>query len=225
MAEATANFELGSDGSSILAADPGSATAWDSVQTNGNSLTYSNTHAYGSLSAKFDNTVSPGASNQLTWSTGIGALTDWYGRVYLYATANPAGGSYRLIVDGNNNFPLFVNASGTVSMLDQGGFAVTTGTAISLNQWVRLEWHWINSATVGQVELKLFNSPDSTSPTDTQTSGANRNTSASTTQLSFGLSSGGGDAGPIWLDNIVAGATSYPGPVASAASAFYVTTL
>lgn len=213
MAQATANFELGSNGSDILAVDPGSATAWDAV-TNGsgtNILKYNNTHAYGSLAAKVDGTVAGGSQLTMDWTTGIGTLTDWYGRLYLYATTNPST-SLRICRDINNNFPVFVDSSGLVSMLDQGGFAVTTSTAISLNQWVRIEWHWLNSGTVGQVELKLFNSPDSVVPTETQTSAANRNTSVSTTELDFGINPGG-SAELIWLDNIVAGATSYPGPV------------
>lgn len=218
MSEATANFELGVNGNDILVADAGSATAWDSRQNNdggGNTLKYDNVHVYGSLAAKFDNSGAPSSACVMGWSTGIGTLTDHYGRVYLYATANPVGGSWRIGRDGNNNFPIFINANGTVTMNDQGGVAVTTTAAIGLNQWVRIEYHWINSLTVGQVELKLFNSPDSSTPTETQTSAANRNTSASTTSLEFGLGGGQTTAGAIWLDNIVAGATSYPGPFVS----------
>jgi len=209
----TADFERGVSGSNILTSDPGSATPWDSTtHAGGDVITYDNAHVYGTLAAKVDSTTSGGASaNTLHWSTGIGTLTNWYGRVYLYATTNP-GGTYRVVSDPNGNFPLYINAGGTVSMADQGGFAITTTTSIALNQWVRIEWHWINSATVGQVEVKLFNNPDSPTSTETLASAANRNTSVSTTDLDFGLTNGGGSPGPIWLDNIVAGATSYPGP-------------
>ncbi len=214
MAQATANFELGVQGSAVLVADPGSATAWD-IRDNpgGNAITYDNAHAYGLLAAKVDNTANAASQNQLIWTTGIGTLTDWYGRLYLYATTFPTTGSYRLVQDSNNNFPVFINATGEVQQYDQGGFVHQTTAVIGLNQWVRIEWHWLNSATVGQVEVKLFNSPDSATPTETKTSAANRNTSVSTTEIRFGLGGGTTEAGPVWLDNLVAGATSYPGPV------------
>lgn len=225
MAQTTATFETGVNGAAISTGDTGSATAWD-VRTNpgGNSITYDNSHAYGTLSAKVDSTTTAGSSNLLAWTTALGTLTDWYGRVYLYATANPSD-SYRVSVDGNNNFVLYVTSSGTIQQYDQGGLIHATSASISLNQWVRLEWHWINSTSVGQVELRLFNSPDSSTATETKTSAANRNTSASTTDLSFGLSSGASATGPIWLDNIVAGATTWTGPADAGALAPWLKTL
>jgi hypothetical protein len=76
---------------------------------------------------------------------------------------------------------------------------------------VRIEWHLIHSVTVGQIEIKLFNNPDSATPTETKTGTANHNNAASTTTMKFG-SIGGASTGTYWLDNIVAGAASYPGP-------------
>lgn len=213
MTQTTANFELGTNGVGVTAGDPGSATAWDSMDlVGGNTITYDNTHFYGTLAAKVDNTASNNSTAAMQWAAALGTLTDWYGRIYLYATSVPSS-QFRLLTDSNGNIPLFINSSGQIAMLDQGGFAVTTTTPIATNQWVRIEWHWLNSATVGQVEVKLFNNPDSATATETQTSAANRNTSVSTTFLSFGLNDGAATPGPIWLDNIVAGATSYPGPV------------
>lgn len=219
MAQATADFELGTNGNAVLTTDAGSATAWDSKDAAGNAITYDNAHVYGTLAGKYDATGSPAGACAMVWSTGIGTLTDWYGRTYLYATGNPSG-NYRVCGDINGNFPIFITSTGIIQMLDQGGLAVQTAASIGLNQWVRIEYHWLNSLTVGQVEVKLFNNPDSASPTETQTSAANRNTSASTTSLFYGLGSGGSSAGPIWLDNIVAGATSYPGPFITASANF-----
>ena len=216
MAEATANFELGTNGNDILTSDAGSATAWD-VRTNngvGNTIKYDNAHAYGTLAGKFDRSGDTAAACRMGWTTGIGTLTDWFGRIYLYATANP-GANYRVVFDltGGSHI-VFVTSSGTIQSYDTvGGLLYTTTNSIALNQWVRIEWHWIHSTTVGQGELKLFNNPDSATPTETQTSAANKNTGANTSNLTFGLSDGGSSAGPIWLDNIVAGASSYAGSV------------
>lgn len=212
MTVCTATFDAGSNGATVSAGDAGAATAWDSVGSfGGNTLTYSNAHSYGRLAAKFDNTAAPASQNSLIWSTALGTVTEHYGRVYLYATYIPTG-SYRVVQDGNGQFMVFINSSGLVWSIDQGGTAVATTVPIALNQWVRIEWHWVNSITVGQVEIRLFNSPNSTSPTEAVSTAANRNTLASATSLEIGLGSGGGETGPIWLDNVVAGATSWPGP-------------
>jgi hypothetical protein len=207
----TADFELGTNGSAIIAADPGSATAWDSVlQAGGDTATYDNTHTYGRMAAKFDNTPAPNSTNTVTWTAAIGTLTNWYGRVYLWTASFPTS-TYRIAHDSGGNFPVYVNSDGTLAAFDLGG--ATSGIVpIALNRWVRIEWHWINSATVGQTEVKLFNTADSLAQDDFIQSAANRNTAASTTSLEFGLANGGNSAGPIWLDNIIAGATSYPGP-------------
>lgn len=213
MAEASCTFETGTNGNAILVADTGSATAWNGKAAfSGNTATYDNTHSYDTLAGKYDNTPSPASSCYLDWTTGIGTLTDWFGRLYLYCTANPSGGQYRIMYDLGANQIFRITTTGKVEVIDASSTtAVITTTSISLNQWVRIEWHCIHSATVGQWEVKLFNNPDSSTPTETVASAANRNTGVSTNDLAFGLV--GTAAGPVWLDNIVAGATSYPGPV------------
>jgi len=214
MAQATADFELGTNGNDILTSDPGSATAWD-IRLNadaGNTIKYDNTHVYGVLAAKFDRSGNTSAACQMEWTTGIGTLTDWHGRNYLYATANPPG-SFRVVKDITGGaLIVYIQADGTIQSYDTvGGLLYTTTNSIALNQWVRIEWHWIHSTTVGQGELKLFNNPDSSTPTETVISAANKNTGANTSDVSFGLADGGSSAGPIWLEHCVAGATSYPG--------------
>ena len=44
--------------------------------------------------------------------------------------------------------------------------------------------------------------------------GAARNTGASLNDIKFGDAGGSSTSSTVWLDNIVAGATSYPGPAA-----------
>lgn len=222
MAQATATFETGVAGVGLSTSDAGSATAFDNVTAfGGNTITYDATHvANGTLACKPDATNNTASVAVFRWSTGIGTLTDWYGRVYLWADANPAG-SYRFLADYNNDYPqLRITSAGKIQAVDAGASqAVITTASISLGQWVRIEWHLIHSATVGQWEVKLFNTATSTTADETQTSTANLNTRASLADVAFGLNSGGSSAGPIWLDNVVAGATSYPGPVVSAAAA------
>src|SRR6185503_11947241 len=115
----------------------------------------------------------------------------------------------RLFSSNTEVVMLKITSAGNVRATRSGGVAVDTTASISLNQWVRIEWHLIHSTTVGQWELKLFNNPDSATPTETATSAANLDTGANVTDLRIGLYGGPNALGPIWLDNIVAGATSY----------------
>jgi hypothetical protein len=225
MADLTADFELGVNGSNILTTDPGSATAWDLItKVNGTGTAialYDNAQAaLGVLSGKFGGTGGTGRG-YAEWSTALGTITDHYGRLYLYLTANPAA-TLSMIQFGQGatrGARIDITTAGKLAGFDNPAAALfTTFTnAIALNQWVRIEWHIIHSATIGQGEVKLFNNAASATPTETQTGPANKNTLANVTHAMFGVGvAGTAQNMAIWLDNIVANATAYPGPVGGA---------
>jgi len=88
----------------------------------------------------------------------------------------------------------------------------TTTATVTRGQWVRIEWHIIHSATVGFAELKLFNTADSSTATETQTSAANKNFAADCQQAFFGHVGALSDTGFIsYQDNIVMNAAAYAG--------------
>lgn len=224
MAVLTATFETGVHGNAVAIADAGSATAWDVLNDPGaGSLLYDNTHVYETLAAKVSH-GGAGARIQISWTTALGTVTDHYGRIYIYFTANPGNVANPMRVESTGAVAsqIIVNSSGTIRMDDSAGQAVVTTNSISLNQWVRLEWHVIHSTTVGQVEVKLFNNPDSVSPTETQTSAASRNTLASANEIMFG-SGAGLTYSDFWMDNIVANDTAYPGPAGGPPPSLYHT--
>ena len=221
MTQVSANFETGTNGNTVSTGDTGSATAWEGVTIGASAaLIYDTAHVYNTLAAK----VSTGASSvscYAEWTTAAGTLTDHYGRIYLYWTANPTVdcrvvnafdssdvGAWGIVIgQAGGSFP------GQVRLLKVGSATVATTTAtISLNQWIRIEWHTVNSATVGTLELKLYNTPDSTTATET-ISGSALNNGANTKRWRFGMATAGANTGPFWMDNIITGATSYPGPV------------
>jgi len=212
MAQLTAGFETGVSGNNVLVADAGNATPWDAETISGGAITYDNAHVHGagSLAGQFAHTAS---ATYLSWTTALGAVTDHYGRVYLYATGNPASatrGPFAFYNSGALTSRWEINTNGTLAARDT--VAATNGSvAISLNQWVRIEWHVVHSATVGIVEVKLFNSPESSTASDTITrSSANTGTQAN--EIQVGQQSGG-PTYTYWLDGIVANAGSYPGPI------------
>lgn len=199
MADFTADFEKGTNGNTITTGDAGSATPWWIV--NG-TPSYSNAHAaHGGLAAKI---AAADASCDLAWQT----LSGGYGRAYIYATAYPSGTVPVFYADLSAHFD--INASGFLFMADVAANSYTGTVPIPLNQWCRIEWKIVFSPTVGQIEMKLF-AGDSTTPLDTITSPANGNTgTAGGSYCSVRCRSWGTD---VWVDDIVANATSYPGPV------------
>jgi hypothetical protein len=223
MAELTADFEAGTNGNNVLTTDAGSATAWDAVTIvqiteAPPTITYDTAHvAHGSLATKI---VLPSANDNiiLEWSTALGTVTDHYGRLYLYLTAYPVSAIGGLVYAGQGatrGVRIDINSSGQLRGYDNPAAAAfpTFTNAVALNQWIRIEWHFVHSATVGQAEVKLFNTAESTTPTETQT-GTNKNTLANATSLRFGTpESGPGGAYTFWVDDIVGNAAAYPGPV------------
>lgn len=232
MALCTADFETGANGATISTGDTGSATAFNAVATTVSGVAeYSNTHAYGTLAGRFAAGGGVDGYGYVEWSTALGTVTDHYGRIYLYLTASPVG-QLPIIFGGQGNtrgFRIDITPSGTLAGFDNPAAALfpTFSTAVALNQWVRIEWHIVQSATVGQAEVKLFNAADSTTATETQ-SGTNKNTLANIDNMKLGAGGPEGPAGAgfaLWLDNIVAGATSYPGPADAGALAPWLKTL
>ncbi len=219
MALCSADFEAGTQGATIATGDTGSATAWNvvTVPGNGGSLIYDNTHAYGSRAAKIV-TGSPGSTGTLDWSSGsLGTQTDTFGRLYIWTQFNPSSNVVSLVVyraTTTVRCRIKVNTAGKIELADASNVVQFTSTnSIGLSQWVRLEWHVVFSSSTGHMECKLFNNADSA--TETETIGNQ------TTNLSLGGASandvnfqwGSNVSQTAWLDGILAGASSYPGPV------------
>lgn len=215
MAVCSAQFETGTNGNTISTSDAGSLTAWNTVSLGaGATAVYDNTHVHGgSLAGKLNG----GAGNttaDLRWTSGtLGTLTDHYGRAHIYFTANPDANftfiNYRS--GGGGAAAIRLTTTGTVALLDSGGAARATTTAsITLNAWVRLEWHIVHDAVTGSGELKLFNTADS-STADETISFSNQNTAANTDSVRFQNTRA---AVTFWLDDLAVGLSAYPGPAA-----------
>jgi hypothetical protein len=152
------------------------------------------------------------------WSSAIGTLTEFWGRMSIYFTANPAG-STRIFSGFNASTrvgAVQVGTTGRISLIDSGNSNQGTMTnAIALNQWNRVEWHMLCSATVGMLEVKLFQTVTSGSPTETLTTAATLNTSTQTTAYRFGRSeSATGATGTFYIDDLAIDTAGYPGPYA-----------
>lgn len=224
----TNSLEGGTNGTTISSVNSGGASgnAFDGtlVSGTGAALTYDNTHAaHGTLAAKVASGSSAGTSYAL-WSGSIGTQSQVWFRMYLYYTANPAN-THRVFtgVNGASNCAsLQVTSAGKLQWINSANTAIINSTAtIPLNQWFRVEGFLIGSATVGQVETKLFNSPDASSPDETDTSTANQNTFGSITGNRFGVSGSTANV-TFWMDDLGLSSIAYIGPSVVATDVPYV---
>jgi hypothetical protein len=216
----TADFEKGAHGSTILVGDAGSADAWDTAfKPSVAQLRYSNAQKLGALAAEILTTTAQGPF--LQWSVGkFGTQTEHWGRCYIYFTANPSS-TLRLMTCASGAglcAGIVINTDGTFSILDSAGAVVYTSASpvvLSLNKWMRLEWRIKHSTSAGFVELIVYgvgtDNPDSTSG-GRNLLASGMNTRADSDRILFGVLLNAANIGPFWVDEIVAAATSFPGP-------------
>lgn len=212
---ASCSFETGSNSATISTSDSGSEAPWDSVSIGTDAaLVYDNANANDTLAAK----VSTGATSAtcyLSWSGALGTRTDHYGRIYLYMSGNPAA-TVALVRfqrgSTQETATISISSAGKILLVDSNGTTQATSTAsISTAQFVRIEWHVVHSTTVGQIEAKLFNTPGSGTADETVATAASINTRADCDEVRFGQSLARSNMTAFWMDDLLAGATSYPG--------------
>ena len=223
-------FAAGSSGAGIPAGPGGGVNnslgtpdgaLFDTVITTGGTLTYDSAHAYsGALSCKV---ATSAASTCAALWTGAGMIINvsaqlWY-RLYLYQAAWPGTlhPVFNVQVSGTKSADVVLNTNGTLSVRDANSTViVTTTNTVPNNGWYRIEGYVTSSATTGQVELKLFNSPGSPTPTETQTSAASQNTlGGNLNQARFGCATGAASGLTWWMADVALSASGYigPGPV------------
>jgi hypothetical protein len=221
VAQATNNFEGGTNGNTIATSDTGSGNAWDAVTlpAGTGTLTYDTAHTYGALAGKLVcGTTSTTA--YLQWSTAtLGSITgDAYGRFYVYMTSNPFNINAQCLFrnNGTNRCRLSINTAGKIEVRDKSGVVQATSTnSLALNQWNRVEFHVTFATSTGFMEVKLFQNADSTTATETLTSASNLDFGGTTNnEFLIGWVSSQ-TSRTQWLENIVWGAASYPGPFAT----------
>lgn len=207
MATKTADFEAGTNGNTIATGDAGSQSAWNAAA---GAPKYDTTHAaHGSKAAKV-----AANNDDLFWS-GIG--TTYYGRGYFWFQTGGLGTTGITFIhcirqSGSPKASILIdNATKKLVLKDAGANQVTSTNAVTLDQFVRIEWFVVASATVGQIEVKIFNSPESATPTETLTSPASWNTGTANDFVGLGYLSTNSTTAS-WIDNLVVGGASYPGP-------------
>jgi hypothetical protein len=202
----------------------GSGDAFTGVVDPSGLLTYSNVQARGTLSMRM---IQPATTDDawVRWQT-LGSLTgDLFNEVYIWLPSNPS--SAQCLVQWRDSGGVFlgriqINTTGTVQLRAEAVGAIATTTAtIALSQWIRIEARFRAHATLGQAELKLFNTdPEATSPTET-ISASNVNTAnagaGNIDEIRVGsvISTGGSPSTTTYYDNIAVATDTWIGPAGS----------
>jgi hypothetical protein len=217
------NAEGGTDDVTVTTGNSGGASgdAFDGVTiAAGGSITFDNAQAKGVLAVKLVQGSSAG-NNYVSWAAAFGTQTTYYGRLYLYRTANPSANValMRGVTSSTPNAWVMLVTSGVIRCRGNATTPATDGSvAIALNAWNRVEFKVVCHASAGVVTAKLFAGAnfEGTTPDETiEQTGVN--TGANNDGVWFGMQ-GVDPSGVAWYDDLNLNATDYPGPTAPGAA-------
>src|SRR6266705_2584070 len=168
------SHEGGTNGSTVAISDPQAPgdTAYGLVTVGaGSSVTYDNAHpAHGSLGCHIV-TGATAAQDYAAWTTAIGSPSQAWFRQYLYFSALPSANHrvFAFLSSGTGCGSVLALTTGKLRFVDTAGVTIfTTAASFPIGQQFRIEGFVIFSATVGQVELKMFTaSADAVTPDET----------------------------------------------------------
>ncbi len=215
--------EDGTNGATPAASTTGSAgeEPWDTVTiTGGAGIVYSTDEANsGTKSYK----ITSGASGQafLQWSSAsVGQLTRVYGRLHLYAATNNAALTFmRLRGNSTQVIRITMDATGHLEVRNSANSVMATFTnAITSSQWVRIEFDVTPGVSTGAFTVKLFNTANSSTATETQTLSSQSLGVAYVDEVSWGQVTAAASNPTFYLDDLQLNITGLPGPVGGGAS-------
>lgn len=197
----TGNFELGSNGATISTGDTGSLTAWDGVNGSPGYDTAGAIHGTKSMKVS-------ASGDYVDWT--LANLTDHYGRLVLrVGSETPYPRIVRFLDGATVNAEIRV--SSTIHIADRVDTNMSGIHHFDTERAVRLEYHVIHSATVGQIKLRVFDH-ETGELLETVTSPATWDTGTKATTVRFGSIVSGALVG--WFDDLAAAADGYLGPAA-----------
>jgi hypothetical protein len=212
------NFSGGSSGGTISTGNSGGASgnAFDSVIVGTtSSLTYDTAHTIHSvLSAKSANGT-PTTNSILEWAASLGGSFPqvWF-RTYLYITANPVSNArfFDARQGSTAGASIAITTAGKIAAQDTSFTTQATSTTVMpQNAWVRIEGYVIGSASAGQIQVKIFTTPDATSPAETITTAGNLNTLGTINRVDYGNPSSAVSY-TFWMADVGVSTTGYTGP-------------
>lgn len=160
----------------------------------------------------------------MQWEQSHGSMADSYGRFYMYLPSIPTSYIAVCVLEnalGQVHAAFRIESTGKLAVCNQNAAVATSTTTLATGQTIRIEYRMLCSTTgAGIIEALLFNSdPEALTPDETVTASAQTTLSATSTKADFGRVLQGGPQNNYahWMDDIIAGAMAYPGPIASRA--------
>lgn len=144
----------------------------------------------------------------------LSSVTTDYMRCYIRLTALPGVVQIltRYLSGASQSLRVNVKAAGTLEVRDAANSVVgTTTSAVSINTWWRLELFTTFSATVGAVQLRLYNTADGTTITDSLNLTGLALT-ANATALRFGVGAAAASIPTTYYDDVAVEGATWHGP-------------
>lgn len=212
-------FEGSSDETTVTTGNSGggSGDAFGSVVIDAsNGVVYDSAKAaHGSFSCRMD--IATANRTAVSWQSAQtgGSILECWGRLYYWNSAAPTVGIRlaALYQAGVLKAGLVHTSGGLLRVSDSASASDDTIAAIPTSTWVRVEFHVIVSATVGQIEARLYLA-DATSPitNGTVSSAATRNTGTAIDEVAFGNTTFNAQTVQMWIDDLQLNGTGWPGP-------------
>lgn len=212
------NADGGVEDATVTALNSGGASgdAFDTVVGTPN-ITFDDEHAYGPRAYKV--AVSGATTpHQVVWtSSSVGTVGEMWGRLYLWSAAHPADnrlGLVRFLSGGSQAARLIYQTDGTLLVSDAGnGPEITTTGTVPTGQWCRIEWHITFVATSATIEVRLYNSADSATATETISTTTANGVGVNCDRVEIGAYLNGlPSTWTGWIDNIEVNDSDWPGP-------------
>lgn len=169
------NSNGATDGVTVTTSDT-FGDSWDTVTiAAGNELTYDTALAYEGDASIFHNS-STGANSNYKWTQAsiTGAPAESWARVYSYITASGIGTNSRTITFLDSSATVLGavthKTDGKISIVDAASsIQATTTNSFSTDAWHRVEAYIRPGASTsdGYLEVRLYNTPSSSTPTET----------------------------------------------------------
>jgi hypothetical protein len=149
----TGNTGAGSGDAASAVVDPNSIQKFSTAQA-----------AHGTVSMIISQTAAP-AATYWQWTALGTILTSVWFRCYIYLPALPSATFPFMLVKnqaGGGCAEYRITNLGKVTAVNAAGTTIQTGTVtVNTNAWFRVEMRVFPSTTVGELEWRLFNTPDS----------------------------------------------------------------
>ena len=188
--------------------------------------------SHGTVSMRSDHQSTASGVSQAGWDVSSIPLKTLFVRFYIYFPAPPSGQFKSVFTITRASGAavvgrLSVNSTGQVTLWLKtgssgvlGGWSTASSDPLTPNQWTRIEamFNIKVDASTPASEVRIYDSPNSTTPTDTRTGGTIYELD-DMDKAGFGIDATG-PYGPLWIDSVKISDEDWIGPVSTASTSF-----